>query len=198
MIRQCGACQLCCRLLPVRGLDKPANTRCRYQRHGKGCAVYERPAMPVECSLWSCRWLVDPNPMRLPRPDHGHYVVDLMPDTIELRNGDTTAGRMMVLQVWVDPAHREAHRDPALREYIAHLGETAGMAAIIRVQFKRVVSAVPAGRVRGWRVARTARRHTRRQGFARVAARRMVRAAAPYRCSYASSVRGPADAAACW
>jgi len=32
MNRTCGGCTLCCKLLPVRELKKPANTRCQHQR----------------------------------------------------------------------------------------------------------------------------------------------------------------------
>jgi hypothetical protein len=39
--RRCGDCQLCCKLLPTREVNKPANTRCQHQRAHKGCAIYE-------------------------------------------------------------------------------------------------------------------------------------------------------------
>lgn len=37
-----------------------------------------------------------------------------------------------VVQVWVDPKHPDAHRDPELRAYLARRGEEDGAAAIIR------------------------------------------------------------------
>lgn len=80
MNRTCGDCQLCCKLLPVRAVGKGANERCRHQRFGKGCAIYHHPSFPVECRVWSCRWLVDPEAHGLSRPDRTHYVVDIMPD----------------------------------------------------------------------------------------------------------------------
>lgn len=55
--RRCGGCTLCCKILPVRELAKPANTRCQHQRTGKGCAVYARLAqVSPACVFWSCRW----------------------------------------------------------------------------------------------------------------------------------------------
>ena len=49
--RKCGDCQLCCKLVPVAdnlvGLHKPANTRCPYQRHHKGCTIYDAEAFGV-------------------------------------------------------------------------------------------------------------------------------------------------------
>jgi len=47
LMRQCGGCTLCCKLLPVPPLEKLAGQRCQHQRHGKGCAVYETSAMPA-------------------------------------------------------------------------------------------------------------------------------------------------------
>lgn len=125
--RTCGSCQLCCRLVPVAEIGKPANTRCRAQRHGKGCAVYRKPLMPVSCAMWSCRWLVGTFNGR--RPDHAHYVVDMMPDYVTAQDNATKAEQHIpVVQVWVDPAHRDAHHDTALR---AWLDETR-QAAIVR------------------------------------------------------------------
>jgi hypothetical protein len=57
MRRECGDCQLCCRLLQVPPLGKKAGQRCQYQKFGKGCAVYHTAKMPPECRLWNCRWI---------------------------------------------------------------------------------------------------------------------------------------------
>src|SRR5262245_54343180 len=59
--RRCGDCTLCCKLLPVRELHKKGGERCQHQKAGKGCGVYNKPAMPPSCGLWSCRWLVQPD-----------------------------------------------------------------------------------------------------------------------------------------
>lgn len=60
MPRQCGDCQLCCKLLPVQSLGKEAGQRCKHQRHSKGCAVYAQlERVSPECRLWNCRWLVE-------------------------------------------------------------------------------------------------------------------------------------------
>jgi Fe-S-cluster containining protein len=108
MNRQCGDCQLCCKLLPMQpgrrearattalieaGLarpdefvgmlpewTKPAGERCKFQKAGKGCAVYAR--RPLGCRLWNCRWLVDAG--ETSRPDRAHYVIDIMPDVIRM------------------------------------------------------------------------------------------------------------------
>jgi len=141
--RRCGGCTLCCKLLPMhqdvtgrRGLpdfDKPAGTRCPHQRAGKGCVIYHR--RPGCCAFWNCRWLGNAEETAdLRRPDRAHYVIDIMPDFITLRDPVEHGGQeanVEVVQVWVDPGYRDAHKDPALRDYLARRGEQ-GIAAIIR------------------------------------------------------------------
>lgn len=127
MKRVCGSCTLCCRLLPQRELDKGSNERCRHQRH-TGCAIYER--RPPSCRLWSCLWLTGPDTDDLSRPDRSHYVIDPMLDYVTVV---TEEGRVdfPALQVWIDPHHPDAHRDPQLRAYIDRRGEE-GILALIR------------------------------------------------------------------
>jgi hypothetical protein len=124
-MRQCGDCQLCCKLLPVRSLAKLAGDRCSHQKHHKGCAVYARLSrVSPECSLWSCRWLVEDDTADLRRPDRSHYVIDIMPDFVTVRDDETGAlEHIQVVQIWVDPKHPDAHRDPALRAYLERRAE---------------------------------------------------------------------------
>jgi len=130
--RSCGSCQLCCKLVPVPQISKPAGVRCEHARVGKGCAIYS--ARPTSCRTWSCRWLSDPTASGLRRPDRGHYVVDIEYDTVARIEAATgaTVGSSSVLQVWVDPGFREAHKAPELRAYIADIGERYGIPTIIR------------------------------------------------------------------
>ena len=55
--RNCGDCQLCCKLVPTKEINKPANTRCKHQKVGKGCGIYAQ--RPFSCMVWNCRWLVN-------------------------------------------------------------------------------------------------------------------------------------------
>jgi hypothetical protein len=128
--RHCSSCSLCCRLLPTKEIDKPANTRCRHQRHGKGCAIYAR--RPFSCMAWSCRWLVNDDTADLSRPDRSHYVIDSLPDFITMQYDDGETIDIPVLQIWVDPSYPDAHRDPQLRAYLERRGRENGAAAIIR------------------------------------------------------------------
>lgn len=125
--RACGDCQLCCKLVPVASLDKAAGTRCQHQRVGKGCAVYHHAPMPIECDIWSCKWLLGGDTAGMQRPDRVHYVIDAMPDMIAYDEQEC-----MVAQVWVDPAFPLAHRDPGLRAYVALIAKRDKMPTLIR------------------------------------------------------------------
>lgn len=155
MMRACGDCQLCCKLLPVAegmkvdgmtmpgSFHKPAGQRCIHQRHHKGCAVYNSPKMPRSCRLWNCAWLTNNDTADLRRPDRSHYVIDIMPDFVTTRDNETGVERKVpVLQVWLDPDYPDAHRDPALRAFLARRGEE-GNAALIRLDNKRAFALFP-------------------------------------------------------
>ena len=129
MTRKCGNCTLCCKLLPQRELDKDAGQRCEHQRH-TGCRIY--PKRPPSCRLWSCMWLIGDGTQGMSRPDFAHYVVDVMADYVTAVSETGERQHVPVLQIWVDPRHPEAHRDPALRAFLDSYGGGKGMAAIIR------------------------------------------------------------------
>jgi hypothetical protein len=140
--RHCASCQLCCKLLPVRSLDKEAGHRCKHQRVGKGCTVYARLGqVSPECRLWSCEWLVNADAGDLSRPDRSHYVIDVMPDYVTLRdNADGAERYIPVVQVWIDPDYPNAHEDPALRRFLERRAEE-GKAAILRFDNTRALVA---------------------------------------------------------
>lgn len=115
--RTCGECTLCCKLLPVRELGKKASTRCKYQR-STGCQIYAK--RPGSCVKWSCSWLTDPATAHLRRPDRAHYVIDPQPDFIRLEHEDGTIENLPVLQIWVDSAYPDVHKDPDLMELLNH------------------------------------------------------------------------------
>jgi hypothetical protein len=53
--RSCGACDLCCTIMAVRELPKPAFTPCRHLADpGPGCAVWGRH--PASCQIFHCLW----------------------------------------------------------------------------------------------------------------------------------------------
>jgi hypothetical protein len=88
--------------------------------------------MPMECGIWSCRWLVNDDADELSRPDRSQLVIDVMPDFITIQ--DNTTGELQnfqVVQIWCHPKYPDAHRDPALRRWLIRRAEE-GIAALIR------------------------------------------------------------------
>ncbi|MGL4976147.1 MAG: hypothetical protein ACRC56_12690 [Bosea sp. (in: a-proteobacteria)] len=53
--RSCGTCSLCCKVLPVDSLFKPAGKWCSHCKQGKGCASYQ--LRPQACHDFNCLWL---------------------------------------------------------------------------------------------------------------------------------------------
>lgn len=141
MTRQCGNCTLCCKLLPVRALDKGAGERCRHQRH-TGCRVYHRAGMPPECYLWNCRWLTGDDTVKLSRPDRSHYVIDIMPDFVTARDVDGKEMKIQIVQIWVDPDYPDAHRDPELRAYLERRS-VEGIVGLVRYDASEGFTLVP-------------------------------------------------------
>lgn len=124
--RSCGSCKLCCTLIPVDAVDlqKPANVKCKHVC-AKGCRIYHH--RPEPCAYWSCRWLIDPDTAALRRPDLAGYAIEPERGTIKVDKQPIDA-----IQVYVDPARPDAHRDPTLRAYLALLGARFKIPTIVR------------------------------------------------------------------
>ncbi len=54
MIRPCGSCSLCCKVIGIAALDKPAGKWCPHFVRGAGCGVYGDA--PSECRQFQCFW----------------------------------------------------------------------------------------------------------------------------------------------
>lgn len=150
-MRQCGECNLCCKLVPVvegaivngkhiGGMNKPAGQRCRFQKHHKGCSIYDR--RPMACRAWNCRWLVEDDTHDLHRPDRTHCVIDLMPDLIRITDDERGPVDIEVVQIWVDPTYPDAWRSPEMLAYIERRG-SENIATIIRYDSKRAIVVFP-------------------------------------------------------
>jgi hypothetical protein len=141
LIRQCGECTLCCKLLPVRELKKAANTRCQFQQFHKGCKIYAK--RPPSCAIWSCRWLTNQDTHDLQRPDQAHYVLDSEPDFVTVFDHKTQqTHKMPVIQLWIDPKFPKAYRDPALRRYLLRRSEE-GFIGIARFNSEDAITLIP-------------------------------------------------------
>ncbi len=54
--RDCGGCNICCTVMRVAALDKPAGVRCAHQTD-QGCGIYQ--SRPDPCRAWFCMWVRD-------------------------------------------------------------------------------------------------------------------------------------------
>lgn len=63
----CGGCTLCCDLIEVRALNKPANTKCSQCVEGIGCTVWQERSLA--CKRFVCLWYANPKFPEALRPD---------------------------------------------------------------------------------------------------------------------------------
>lgn len=144
MKRECGDCQLCCKLLPVKPLGKKGGEKCKFQKFHKGCTVYHGPEFPAECGLWNCRWLVNDD-VDMPRPDRSHYVIDMLPD--EMRSTNSETGEVinyLAIQIWVDPAHwDDVMRDRQLFDWVERKARDHGTPTLLRRRPGDAVGVIP-------------------------------------------------------
>jgi hypothetical protein len=71
-------------------------------------------------------------------------VIDTMPDFIRLMSPQGEEFVQPVIQIWCDPNYPDAHRDPALRAYLARRAEEHVM-ALVRYDSQRAFVLVPPG-----------------------------------------------------
>jgi hypothetical protein len=118
---------------------KPAGEPCKHQRYGKGCAIYAQ--RPFCCREWSCRWLTGQDTADQRRPDRSRVVIDMVPDFITVRHNDGSAEptNIQVVQLWCDPKHPEAWRDPLMLAFIERRARE-GIAALVRFDNKRGIT----------------------------------------------------------
>jgi RNase P protein component len=125
--RACGECSLCCKLLYIKELDKPANQWCPHCRPGKGgCSIWG--ATHDICKTYFCGWRLTSAFGDEWFPLKSHMVVSL---TRPKENG------VQVLMVTVDPLHGEAWRREPYRQQLrewARRGATAADAMVVIVR----------------------------------------------------------------
>jgi hypothetical protein len=54
--RACGSCALCCKVVGVAALDKPAGKWCTHCRPGNGCDIHA--LRPFDCRVFYCEWMI--------------------------------------------------------------------------------------------------------------------------------------------
>jgi hypothetical protein len=81
--RACGDCTLCCKVMAVEELSKPASQWCRHCKAGRGCQIYD--SRPGECRDFNCLWLIDQRFGPHWRPNKSKLVLTTSEDGIEIR-----------------------------------------------------------------------------------------------------------------
>jgi hypothetical protein len=122
--RICGSCTLCCTVMQVEELNKPAGVTCSYLAAGSGCTI--RDQRPRACRRFFCGWRLDPNIDSLWKPSICGFVL-----TISLRYGS--------MLLMVDPARPLAWR---MQPYLGRLKEWSARAF---KEDKRIVAIVAGG-----------------------------------------------------
>ncbi|CCE06073.1 conserved hypothetical protein [Bradyrhizobium sp. STM 3843] len=81
--RDCGDCTLCCKVMAIEALGKPANAWCAHCQPKHGCSIYaDRPA---ECRAFRCLWLVNGLLDDQWKPAKAKFVLTTSDDGIEVR-----------------------------------------------------------------------------------------------------------------
>jgi hypothetical protein len=81
--RHCGDCTLCCKVMAIEALTKPAGTWCAQCKPGRGCAIYA--GRPAECERFSCLWLVNDLLDECWKPNCSKLVLTTSEDGVEVR-----------------------------------------------------------------------------------------------------------------
>ena len=132
-VRQCGDCTLCCKLIPVKELDKPRSVWCQHCEPGKGCMIYEK--RPEECRNWSCQWLYDGEMPEEIQPHKVKCVFDTLLDHVRVENNEWRP----VFQLWVDPSYPAAYRQKRIRDQVERLGALYGCPTVARIGYRAIL-----------------------------------------------------------
>lgn len=95
MAKTCGTCNLCCKIVAVDSIAKPAGQWCQHAVPGKGCNIYGDH--PAACQAFRCGWLENEAWGEEFKPTKCHFV-------IRLEQG----GQRMCIDV--DPGYPDAWR----------------------------------------------------------------------------------------
>jgi hypothetical protein len=93
--RECGSCSLCCKVLDVPAVFKPAGQWCRHFKAGEGCGIHQ--LRPKSCREFACLWLKDYGLDEAWKPSTCKFVM------AEAYDGDA-------IMVHVDPKQKNAWR----------------------------------------------------------------------------------------
>jgi hypothetical protein len=115
--KACGDCTLCCKVMAIEQLAKPAGSWCPQCKPGRGCRIYD--ARPAECRTYNCLWLIDDRLEPHWKPNKSKLVLTTSPDGIEIR---------------CDPGFPDAWRKEPFRSAIRQMalsGETHDVTVVV-------------------------------------------------------------------
>ena len=115
--RACGECTLCCKVMAIEELAKPASSWCPHCKQGRGCLICA--ARPAECRTYGCLWLIDDRLDQRRKPSRSRLVLTTSQDGIEIR---------------CDPGSPDAWRKQPFRNQIhqwAVAGETHDVTVVV-------------------------------------------------------------------
>ena len=125
-VKSCGDCSLCCKLMGIEALAKPAGQWCGHFRKGAGCGIYAD--RPPACVSFQCLWTGSEKLDDRWRPDRAKFVMFTEQD-----------GRR--LTVVVDPAAPDAWRKEPYYSRLKAMSERAhdGYELLISIGDRRIV-----------------------------------------------------------
>jgi hypothetical protein len=123
--KACEDCTLCCKVMAIDELRKPAGSWCHQCEIGVGCKIYaERPA---ECKAFNCLWLIDERLGPHWKPNKSKIVLTTSEDGLEIR---------------CDPGFSDAWRKEPFRNQIhkwAEAGELTDVTVLVIVGEKMIL-----------------------------------------------------------
>lgn len=139
--KRCGDCLLCCKVLPIADIGKPANKWCQHAKIGHGCKIYAD--LPDSCRNWSCLWVLEGTwPAEL-QPNKSHVIFDMMTDQVAAVQDSGRIDQHEVIQLWVDPDYPEAHRAKVVRDMIEFIAMSYGLSTLARIGGRGILIAAP-------------------------------------------------------
>jgi hypothetical protein len=81
--KTCGDCTLCCKVMAIEEVAKPASSWCQHCKPGRGYLIYAK--RPTECQTFNCLWLVDDLLDEHWKPNRSKLVLTTSQDGIEIR-----------------------------------------------------------------------------------------------------------------
>jgi hypothetical protein len=120
--KSCGECTLCCKVMAIETLEKPAGAWCRHCRPGRGCLM-----RPAECRDYACLWLIDNRLGPEWKPSKSKLVLTTSEDGIEIRCDPG----------FPDAWHKEPYRNQ-IRQWAAS-GETSDVTVLVIVNARMIL-----------------------------------------------------------